>query len=530
MRLQASGDFTLYPERKTSPADWVKEMARETLHNIDAKKNDPEYYADMCRDRDIDLAALKLGLSLPSNSHKYENNGCSEVLEGISGEISEELQEELGRQRLERERAARAEDEARNDRAQIKNKPKVLRLLLNSETGEMLGKFSVEPKRGSKGLTSKGAVKLRSACQILEEKANGRPIALLTLTLPSMSKQMLNFAAENWGEIMRQFTQELKRELQRVGLPDDWAYCTEWQEERGALHAHIVFIASQRKKITSADQYPLGKQWFKTVWKRVLKNVLGGDFDCKAATRIEKVKTSVGAYMSKYMSKGDKKKNESKESKTVVRQLSDWEIEQLSKHDIDIPVETIDTMADDVTIEDVKPHPSAWWGSCMDLKKEVKKRVEVWEIKISNAVTLKCSVHDQWLEAAEKIVTKLDCYWIKIVQSQDGIPRGVAGRLRQKNNWKEKAYNAIFGKFLAPPFSLKNPYWQWRYQRDKCSFHQDRFAELDWMKKQNSGSVEKKKVELSGYDKFLAKVNFRHPVAKGFNVVPSIDPVRLGVT
>ena len=426
-RLWASGDYTIYPEPKTAP----KEL-------VEWKK-----------------ASSPLGLSHPAISHNDINNDFAEIEESsLNGSSSDFLIDN----------ALEGDADCGGDRPK---KPRA--------------------KRGSGGLTSYGKKSLRSACQIMADRAAGRAIGFLTLTLPTMSSEMLQVATENWAEIMRQFMQELARQLRRVGLPDDWAFCTEWQKERGALHAHIAYIAHPYKSSPKGDEYPITKEWHRETWKRILKNVLGNDFDCKAATRIEKVKKSVGAYMSKYISKGDKDIKQCRQEGilSVDSKLNTLEIGNLQS-------ENDNATLSETTVTVSQAHPSAWWGCCKDLKKAVKDSIEVWEINIKNHYRFReCPKDDEWLEVAERLVGKLDVYWSKIVESGEGKPRAIAGRLRIKDGWKKEAYDVFFGKkFTAPSFNIEEEYWQWRKARDNCSFHQDKFAEMEWLRKRAGKSID----------------------------------------
>jgi hypothetical protein len=289
---------------------------------------------------------------------------------------------------------------------------------------------------------------IRSSCQLIEEKAGGKAIGLLTVTLPTMTRKQLDLATSKWGEIMHRYTEELTRQMERVNLPKDWVFCTEWQQKRGALHAHIAFIASQHQKITSANQYPIRKEWYRDTWQRILKNVLGDDFDCKAATRIERVKHSVGAYMSKYISKGDKPlKDEnitsSNENATAYYEASSQEfgINQSSIVDPETG-EHKEHIKDKVL---VKNFPSSWWGACRELKQDIRREVGLWRRLFQGPLLRHCPKTDEWLEVAERIASKLEVYWQRTVYSAGEIPRAVAGRMKPKSGWKERAKTLFLG-------------------------------------------------------------------------------------
>lgn len=409
-----------------------------------------------------------LGLSLPANSHNEESHGRKEPEVGAIESLK------LGKSKLEK------------------------------------------APRGSRGLSKYGAKMIRSCCQLIEEKAAGRAVAMLTLTLPSMSRERLNKANEKWSEIMRQFAQELRRQLRRVGLPLDYVYAVEWQK-RGALHSHLLFIGSQHKKITSANQYLISKSWFRETWQRILKNVLGEEFDCKAATRVERVKTSCGAYMSKYLSKGERPQRRDGENlftgiadmsidramqicnadmdnhtyKLMQTSLMEWIVatEDNRIADADMHFATVQTYVSALEQrrhEEEKStqtsHPSAYWGADLSLRRRVLARVETWSRKIKTRAYFKVACEqDMWLEQAEKIVERYDTYWSKLVKPND-FPRAISGRLRLKDNWKEEAMTKFFGRDISNRAIITNEqYGKWRIKRDGYDPLCDVAARAEWI-------------------------------------------------
>lgn len=420
LKLWPSGDFTAYPERRAVPSGFS---------------------------RNSQQSSSSLGLSHPANSHNASVAIDNESLHSIPRENSSH---------------SFIENNATSGNGNSSQRPPVIRAA-----------------RGSGGLTQFGKKMTRSACQILEEVAAGRATGFLTLTLPAMDKTQLDEATNMWSEIMRQYMQELGRELCRVGLPVLWVYCTEWQKLRGALHAHIAFVAHPALSNPKGDEYPIQKSWYRDTWQRILANVLGASFDCKAATRIEKVKQSVGSYMSKYISKGDKPESQDRSnSGQTVTDPDTGEITEIIQADSNGRNERFN-------------HPSSWWGACTRLKKAVKERVETWQIKrLCFGVKRQCPVEDQWLELAESILVNLDTYWQRIVYSGGGIPRAIAGRMRLKSGWKQMFVQTVLGqKILRESFKRSVAYWSWRWKKDRCIPDFDNEAELAWIEKQTAESV-----------------------------------------
>lgn len=197
-------------------------------------------------------------------------------------------------------------------------------------------------KRGSKGITSYGKKMVRSGVTLLEEKHGRSRLGFLTLTVPTLSPEKYPEMVRLWPESLRQYKQELSRELQRHGLDSNLVYSTEIQEKRfwrygvALPHAHVVFQARAKGK-----HYPISTQWYANAWGRILSNLLDCPVDTSAATRIERPRKSVAAYLSKYMSKGGKE------------------------------LEKIKATGDDVVL------PSSWWGMTNELRREVKQKTIV---------------------------------------------------------------------------------------------------------------------------------------------------------
>lgn len=174
-----------------------------------------------------------------------------------------------------------------------------------------------KPDRGHNGITSHGRRTVRQGAFLLEDLVGKSDLSFLTCTLPGKTMEQCQVANERWGEIVRRFLQELRRELARFDMPDWIIGCTEIQPQRYKRtgqpwpHLHIVFAGHD------------GKRWIirparaNLLWARCCKAVIGGGLgDYLAATRIEPIKTkkSVGQYLAKYMSKGSTEIAEVKEN------------------------------------------------------------------------------------------------------------------------------------------------------------------------------------------------------------------------
>lgn len=158
---------------------------------------------------------------------------------------------------------------------------------------------------GLNGLRGAAKRNVRSACVLLQQIFGKPCLALLTCTVPLVTKRAIELINEQWGQIVRKFLQELTRLLKRRGLPEDYVNVTEIQEDRLKQrkllvpHLHIVFVGRLPRKTWAID-----KTEIRELWNRIISNHTDVDFDGRASTRIEPIKHSVRNYLTKYISKG----------------------------------------------------------------------------------------------------------------------------------------------------------------------------------------------------------------------------------
>lgn len=178
-----------------------------------------------------------------------------------------------------------------------------------------------KPSRGTNGITSHGRRTVRQGAFLLEELVGKSDLSFLTCTLPGKTMEQCREANEKWGEIVRRFIQEIRRELQRHDLPEWIVGCTEIQPKRFKdtgqpwPHLHVVFPGWAK------GQWIIRPARANLLWARCCKAVIGGGLgDYLASTRIEPIKSKkgVGHYLSKYMTKG------SSEITAVLEQTPDF--------------------------------------------------------------------------------------------------------------------------------------------------------------------------------------------------------------
>lgn len=176
-------------------------------------------------------------------------------------------------------------------------------------------KSSRRPKRyGQNGITGNGKRIVKNCALLMEREYGIQRLGFVTCTVPSTDSVRICVIAANWGEVMRQFFQKIRRRMQKLGFPDDLVAVTEIQEKRYrkfrevAPHLHFLYVCRRR----SHDRnFAISANEMRLWWCESLNNVLkangcmlldysqfGASVDCQV------VKKSASSYLGKYMSKG----------------------------------------------------------------------------------------------------------------------------------------------------------------------------------------------------------------------------------
>lgn len=161
-------------------------------------------------------------------------------------------------------------------------------------------------KRGLNGITTRGARLVRNAAYLLQKRYGRERLSFLTMTLPALNREEFAAIAHQWSEIVRMFTQELRRELQRHDLPVDYVGCTEIQEKRFrrsgdlGLHLHITFVG----RASGRSPWAIAPIFFRQKWNAILARIVGAGRVSNAAENLQMVKKSAEGYLGKYLSKG----------------------------------------------------------------------------------------------------------------------------------------------------------------------------------------------------------------------------------
>lgn len=165
-------------------------------------------------------------------------------------------------------------------------------------------KSSNRAKRGSLGISSHGRSLIRAGCIWLEERFGKKNLTFLTATLPD--EAMRSCSPETWAIVVNRFLKKIRYHLSRKSLCEEIVGCIEIQEARlnssdgiPPLHLHLLFQGRQNYK-----HWELGKKFYQQLWKETCQTVWKIEAGFEQSCRVESIKKSGSAYMSKYLSKG----------------------------------------------------------------------------------------------------------------------------------------------------------------------------------------------------------------------------------
>lgn len=195
-------------------------------------------------------------------------------------------------------------------------------LVYNDKVQHGLGSLPAPRRRKpTMKLTAYAGHTLREACAVLEQKF-GKDVYFNTLTLPGSTREVYDTAARESTGLTNAYMQRIRHEIEAFcasnNIQSDGVHaCGVWEwQERGALHFHLVIgIAHRQLAVYMKHNH---RRW----WRQVLETYSdstgvdlfqreeGGSWrgdDTKPVTEWAKVKTSVEAYVSKYVAKTARK-------------------------------------------------------------------------------------------------------------------------------------------------------------------------------------------------------------------------------
>ena len=169
---------------------------------------------------------------------------------------------------------------------------------------------------GSQGITRYGKKSITCFGAILSSKYRNERLGFGTATVPRFSDCVLRAIGQQWGEITRRFFQKLRRCCEKKGRQFIYYGVTEIQEKRyksygiPVPHLHWGYVCRDNKRsefyFSSNDVRRFWKQSIMESLSRVGVTPIGKYVNFRASIDIQIVKKSIGAYMSKYLSKGVK--------------------------------------------------------------------------------------------------------------------------------------------------------------------------------------------------------------------------------
>lgn len=158
---------------------------------------------------------------------------------------------------------------------------------------------------GRKGLTPYGAKVVRNGAHLMQERYGKGRLSFITFTLPPLSRSDAAAVAGRWGYLLKTLLQDLRRKLAKRSLPESIVLVTELQPKRlesgdlACLHVHLVLVGRH-----SGQGWAYSPFVYKSIWLRLISNILGKPLDCFPVENVERVKVDASNYLSKYISKG----------------------------------------------------------------------------------------------------------------------------------------------------------------------------------------------------------------------------------
>lgn len=168
--------------------------------------------------------------------------------------------------------------------------------------------------RGQTGLTRHGRRRVREAAWALENVFGRQNLALGTATLPELTDSQWGALCDGWVEVVRQFYQGLDREHRRWGVHLGRVGVVELQSRRGQKtgrfypHLHFVYVCrlpGMAKGTWLIDTARLRLLWFRAVNSVMPDGEKIGYARFLGSMDTHVVRKSAGAYISKYMTKGN---------------------------------------------------------------------------------------------------------------------------------------------------------------------------------------------------------------------------------
>lgn len=164
-----------------------------------------------------------------------------------------------------------------------------------------------EKSRGSKGLTARGRRLIFNGLDYLTWRFGRRSLSFATVTIPSVSPEMVIEITKEWANICRTFIQRIGRKLNEQNLPSWIVGAYEVQVSRlnntgnACLHFHFCFVGRVVRGPWRVAHDEVRSAWRSAIVSRIPTL---SDCDWSACENVQPVRKNVAAYLAKYLSKG----------------------------------------------------------------------------------------------------------------------------------------------------------------------------------------------------------------------------------
>lgn len=165
---------------------------------------------------------------------------------------------------------------------------------------------AMRSRKGLNGMTSAARRKIRNDCYLIEKEFGRGNCGFMTLTLPEMNLEDWAAVCHDWGKLVNNFTKRVKRRLTARGIKPYIVYVTEFQMKRyektgrAYPHLHACYPAKPNR---TYDWY-ISASELRDIWREVIQSRCLSSYSFDASIDCVVVKKGLGAYLSKYLSKG----------------------------------------------------------------------------------------------------------------------------------------------------------------------------------------------------------------------------------
>ena len=162
-------------------------------------------------------------------------------------------------------------------------------------------------RHGLSGLSAAGGLAVEDFCALIRQDKG--QYGMWTVTIPTLAAAMLDKIPDGASKlsdvIRRRFSEKLsracalERKRTRIRVAPRWAFVIEPQK-RGVVHWHFVFRCRSRP----GRPWLLSKAQLDQLIRAAIRTVTGVEVPVQSAGNVQKLRSTPGAYLSKYLRKG----------------------------------------------------------------------------------------------------------------------------------------------------------------------------------------------------------------------------------